>query len=240
MNCFGELILLKENQPVYLRIAQALRDEIAKRYSAGDLLPSEHELARRFSVNRHTVRRALEELIDDGIVERSQGRGTTVVNPLINAVSERGPVTRTLTELNATGVSVHDLRVIKAPVEEIKHFAFKDDLPVYHMRTVGEVADEPTVVSDYYWQDREIEKNLSGFEGGNVLDHLRKADIELTPGDSEIMAMTPDEEHRRLLGITPKTPLIGVSTEYFSADGKLAMVGVSTLRADGFRLRLPA
>ena len=44
----------------------------------GDRLPSENELMERFGVSRQTVRRALEELADDGLVEGRRGSGTYV------------------------------------------------------------------------------------------------------------------------------------------------------------------
>ena len=50
-------------RPVYIQISHALRQEIQNFYKAGDTLPSESELASRYSVNRHTLRRAVDELV---------------------------------------------------------------------------------------------------------------------------------------------------------------------------------
>ena len=44
----------------------------------GDRLPSENELMERFGVSRQTVRRALEELAENGLVEGRRGSGTYV------------------------------------------------------------------------------------------------------------------------------------------------------------------
>jgi GntR family transcriptional regulator/MocR family aminotransferase len=61
------LNLPRNDKPLYLRIADAVRDSI-KRGSAraGEALPSTRELAKQLSVNRHTVRSAFDELISEG------------------------------------------------------------------------------------------------------------------------------------------------------------------------------
>lgn len=62
------------------RVADALRlDIVGGKLERGDRLPAETMLAARFSVNRHTVRRALGALQAEGVVTAEQGRGWFVV-----------------------------------------------------------------------------------------------------------------------------------------------------------------
>ncbi|GHF42936.1 phosphonate metabolism transcriptional regulator PhnF [Seohaeicola zhoushanensis] len=68
--------------PVWTSIADTLRAEIAARqYGPGDKLPTEAELSTRFGVNRHTVRRALADLVDKGILRTRRGAGVFVEAP---------------------------------------------------------------------------------------------------------------------------------------------------------------
>ena len=61
------------------QIADELAAEIgAGRLASGAQLPTESQLATRFGVNRHTVRRGLAELAQRGLVRATQGRGTFV------------------------------------------------------------------------------------------------------------------------------------------------------------------
>ncbi|MBG0774809.1 MAG: phosphonate metabolism transcriptional regulator PhnF [Desulfovibrionaceae bacterium] len=70
---------------LWRQIREVVQEEIGKGvYRPGDRLPSENELARRFSVNRHTIRRALEELERTGVLRVEQGRGSFVREPVIN------------------------------------------------------------------------------------------------------------------------------------------------------------
>ncbi len=63
--------------PIYARIIDTLRQRIAKGvYRVGESLPTEAELVLEFNVSRQTVRSALQNLVAEGIVERTAGRGT--------------------------------------------------------------------------------------------------------------------------------------------------------------------
>ena len=52
------------------------------RFAAGTKLPTEAELAARFGVNRHTVRRAIASLVEAGLALSRQGAGVSVASPL--------------------------------------------------------------------------------------------------------------------------------------------------------------
>ena len=67
------------HNPVWAAIRATLADEIgAGHYGPGDKLPTEAALARRFGVNRHTVRRALGDLAEAGLVQPRRGAGVFV------------------------------------------------------------------------------------------------------------------------------------------------------------------
>ncbi|MBO9409898.1 MULTISPECIES: phosphonate metabolism transcriptional regulator PhnF [unclassified Ruegeria] len=65
--------------PVWKSIALGLTTDIAEgRYNTGDRLPTEAQLAAKYGVNRHTVRRALSDLSDQGLVRSRRGAGVFV------------------------------------------------------------------------------------------------------------------------------------------------------------------
>jgi GntR family phosphonate transport system transcriptional regulator len=71
-----------EGLSAWRQIADAIEAEIADgRLPSGRQLPTEAQLAERFGVNRHTVRRALATLTTRGLVRATQGRGTFVESP---------------------------------------------------------------------------------------------------------------------------------------------------------------
>ena len=64
---------------MWRRIADTIRlDIVGGKLARGEKLPGEMQLAERFAVNRHTVRRAIAALTAEGVVRAEQGRGTFV------------------------------------------------------------------------------------------------------------------------------------------------------------------
>ncbi len=74
-----DLVTDMGRSPLWTAILETLSDEIARgQYRPGDRLPTEAQLADRFSVNRHTVRRALAALSEAGTVQSRRGAGVFV------------------------------------------------------------------------------------------------------------------------------------------------------------------
>ncbi len=71
----------RSSTPVWQAIAAALSADISEgRYLPGDKLPTEAQLSARFGVNRHTVRHALSDLVEQGLVRTRRGSGAFVAS----------------------------------------------------------------------------------------------------------------------------------------------------------------
>jgi GntR family transcriptional regulator len=76
------------DQPVYAQLADILRRQISDgAFRPGDQLPSEAMLVRSYGVSPMTVRRAIQRLVDEGVVRAIQGRGTFVNSVEIGAAA---------------------------------------------------------------------------------------------------------------------------------------------------------
>jgi GntR family transcriptional regulator len=85
---------LDRDSPValYAQLAAALRHDIEDgRLGAGERIESEAALAQRFQVSRVTVRLALQELADKGLLVRKQGKGTYVSRPAVQYDLQKTP-----------------------------------------------------------------------------------------------------------------------------------------------------
>lgn len=77
--------------PVWKSIATTIEAEIGQgHYRPGDRLPTEAALSARFGVNRHTVRRALADMADRGLVRSRRGAGVFVTaEPTLYPIGKR-------------------------------------------------------------------------------------------------------------------------------------------------------
>ncbi|MBX5166271.1 MULTISPECIES: FadR/GntR family transcriptional regulator [unclassified Rhizobium] len=92
------------------RVGESLRQAILSgQYSAGDKLPSEHELTETHSVSRTVVREAVAALRSDGLVEVRQGAGIFVIGPDPTLSGRKVDKTRVASDL--------EVLEIRTPVE---------------------------------------------------------------------------------------------------------------------------
>jgi GntR family transcriptional regulator len=71
-------------EPYYQQLKRILIGDIERNHGEGDLLPSESELCRQYSVSRTVVRQALGELENEGMVLKVKGKGTYVTGRKLN------------------------------------------------------------------------------------------------------------------------------------------------------------
>ena len=99
-----------EKRPLYEQIKETLLARLAAdHWRPGELLPSEPKLAEEFDVSQGTVRRALDEMVAQGLLTRHQGRGTAVTEhtPFQYFDLLRADGARELPESKALRVSVN-------------------------------------------------------------------------------------------------------------------------------------
>lgn len=64
--------------PLYIQLKEKLLEDIKKNYKPNDIIPPEGKLEEQYQVSRITVRKAIEELEKEDVVEKKQGKGTYV------------------------------------------------------------------------------------------------------------------------------------------------------------------
>jgi len=158
---------------VWAQISAALRAEIEQSLDEGDWLPAEPELAARFGVNRHTLRRAVDELIADGLVERVHGRGTRVLaRGLVYGIDRDTRFTERLAGSGRTAqVTLLDRAEIAAEGGVAKRLRLPEGTRVLRLRTLRGEADLPYCLTLHFLTGAAAEAATS-YDGGSLTRHL--------------------------------------------------------------------
>lgn len=212
--------------PLWSRLAQALANDIVSgKYPVDSLLPTEMQLMELHDVSRHTVREALAELVQLGLIERRPRSGTRVIAagdlPVFHPVDlphHRRPRTRQVLELNrricdeitalSTGFS------LRTPLLFMRHLEPRNDaMPsAYVLSWIRDTA-------------RDIVPYLSRETNSTVIDLLeRHADIRCQTLTTRCTAVAADETAANLLNVPPGSPLLQCETLYRDRRGSLLIL----------------
>ena len=195
-------------------IAEALTDEIsAGRFGVGRL-PTEPELAERFSVNRHTVRRAVGSLVEQGLLTVAQGRGTFVANSQIDYVLGRR--TRFSANLRREGRrSQHRMlgcERLEADIATAADLAIQAGAPIIRLETLGLTDGIGLSYSMHVFPAERFEALPEAYrQSGSITAALAACGVtDYTRHVSRILARTPTDEEARHLDQPLSRPVLQV------------------------------
>lgn len=220
----------------YQEIAAKLEQELRHNYHCGDYLPAEQQLASRFEVNRHTLRRAIDQLVERGWVLRRQGVGVLVLmRPIDYPLNSQARFSQNLLEQGSHPTSEKLLSVVRPASSHVAEaFAISEGDNVIHLRTLRRVNGVALCLIDHYFTDLQLWPVLQTFTHGSLHDLLRdRLDIELTRVRTKISARRAQAKESNILGIPNMAPLLCVRTLNHRQDEQSATeYSVSLTRAD--------
>ncbi|MCH8497377.1 MAG: phosphonate metabolism transcriptional regulator PhnF [Marinobacter sp.] len=229
-------------EPIYIQIANHLEGEISRNFQAGDNLPSEGELAARFGVNRHTLRRAIDELVNKGLVERRHGRGVFVLEGHLNY--HLGAGTRFTETLSAKGHATTS-RIVRMqriiPSERVtERLSLPAGTPVFWIETLRTVDGKPLCVISHFLDADRFPALATDYQEGSLHKFLRETyGCELRRSESFITAILPQGDDARLLEMPASRPVLRVkSINIDERDGRPVEYAISRLRGDGVELNV--
>jgi len=170
------LVALQRNddEAIYSQIAKPLKEEIASFFTPRECLPSENELAERFGVNRHTIRRAIKDLIAWGLLERCHGIGTFVHDGPADYVFGSGTrFTETFESLGKTG-SYRILHKLTFPARGgvARRLQLAENEPVVWIESLRMADHRPICAISHFLPHQLFSNLLAQYQGGLLHAHL--------------------------------------------------------------------
>jgi GntR family transcriptional regulator len=222
--------------PKYYRVKSEIL-ELMGDLAPGSAVPTERELAERFATSRTTVRQAIAELVVEGRLERTQGRGTFVAHPKLMQVRQLTSFSKDLQAQGARPGSV-TLQISELPADDLvsTHLEVSPGTPIHRverLRTAGgetiahEIAHLPGPLPG-------LADQLVLF--GSLYLTLDEAfGIRLASVEDIVETALADPVEADLLGVDTGLPILLVHRTGRDADGRPVEWTRSVFRGDRFR-----
>jgi DNA-binding GntR family transcriptional regulator len=233
-----------KTKPKYLLVYEWLSRQIeAKKYRAGDRLPSEHQLAAMFKVHRMTIRQAINKLVEGHLLVRKRRTGTFLLsdkNPMLIRSLEN--ISTYYDDIREAGLdpSYKTLEATIVPVTE-PHASSLGLLvgdPVLSIYRMMLASDVPLVLERCYLPASLfpglLDRNLN-----TMLYVLMKDEYQIVPSfaQQEIGAVLPNPAERKLLKVNLTCPCIQINSLAFDQEGRPIELAMALHRGDKYRFR---
>ena len=235
------MIERKSGQALWRQIANDISDAIRSgTYPPGSRMPTEAALSQQYGVNRHTLRRAVSELAEEGIVRVEQGRGSFVQEHVLDYLVGR-----------KTRFSDNVLRQKRTPgghtlllTEEVgdpsilKQLGLSSGARVVRLDRIGEVDGRPISVGSHYFPAAKV----PGFARlHEELDSITKVLTclgygEYTRKETRVTARMPNAVDAEHLQQPRNRPVLVIESLNVDPTGSPIEYGFARYAADRFQL----
>lgn len=218
--------------PLYLQIKEHLAQDIAAAGVRRDKFYTDSELCAMFRVSRMTVRQAVQELVNDGLVKRARGIGTFIVTRRPPEGTTPPVDFREQWEAEGRPMAVELLSYETRPCPP----GFAEDLGiprnapvrfVFRLRSAGAMP----IALDYRYLPVAVAAGVSQAEAGSLLSALRGR-FEFDHSDVHLEATTAGETEMRWLDVPRGAPMMIRRLRIVSKEGQPLLAGYTVYRAD--------
>lgn len=224
--------------PLYYQVSQQIEDAIVR----GDLQPgtrleNETSIARRWGLSRPTVRRAMQELVDKGLVVRKRGIGTQVVGS--HTVKRQVQLTSLYDDLlrsdqdPSTVVRVHEF--ISADDDLAAHLSLDVGDNVLHLERVRLAGGEPLAIMRN-WLPAEVGATITRaqLEETGLYALLRSRGVHTRIASQRIGARGASADEAKALAVRRGACLLTMERTTYDDTGRAVELGRHVYLADKY------
>ncbi|MBD8066608.1 GntR family transcriptional regulator [Devosia sp. PTR5] len=226
--------------PLYYQIAQRLQDAIESgQLPAGSRIENEVELADQLNISRPTVRRAIRELADKGMLVRRRGVGTQVVPGRLKrgveftslydalSLSGRSPTTRVLTR-----------EAVVPPAEVLEALALPPGTEVLHTVRLRYSEDVPFALLENYMPPAFLDLAVADLEKYGLYQLLRGRGVAMRVARQTIGARVATKQEADLFEQDPGSPVLTMTRTFFDQSGQAFEYGLNSYRPDMYAFEM--
>lgn len=224
-------------EPLYLRVARHIELAIAEeRLSAGDRLDGEIGLAASLGVSRATMRKAIDEVVRQGLLVRRHGAGTQVLS---TRAERSGGVEGLYDELTRSDrlptTEVIALEVRAAEPDIASELWLRPAEPVLYVERIRLAAGVPIALMHNWLPEHLLDLTVAELEARGLYEILRGAGVRMRIAHQSVGAVPADSRTAKLLRVRKGSPMLSIETTTYADLGKPTEVGRHSYRGDMYR-----
>ena len=222
--------------PLYHQAARALEEAIEDgRLPRGSRLDSELDLAEQLGISRPTMRAAIKQLVDKGLLMRRRGIGTTVApRPVRRAVA----LTSLYDDLKQAGreprTRVLALEEVLCPPDEAEHLGLGPTAPVLRFERLRIAGSDPIALMHNIVPVGLLEIEKEDLERTGLYDLFRENGIAPHVATQRIGARKAGAEEAELLEIEPGDPVLTMTRVAYDTNGRPIEYGSHRYPAESY------
>lgn len=222
--------------PLYFQVAQELEKAITTgQLGPGAKLPNEISLADNFGLSRPTMRRAIQELVDKGLLVRKRGVGTQVVH---GEVSRPVELTSLFDDLSRAGQAPRTTLLTREIIPADDQMAVRLDITpgkdLLHLRRLRYANGEPLAIMENFLPEDLADLPEKDLEERGLYQMMRGRGIHIRVAKQRIGARTGTTEECRLLTERRGSPLLTMDRSTYDDSGRTVEWGHHVYRASQY------
>lgn len=215
--------MLNIKVPLYKQVQEKILCKIKNNNKEGDLLPTEPELVKIYGVSRTTLRKAIDELVTEGYVEKIQGRGTFVKsNKIVQSANSITSWTEEM-KLNNKIPATKDLKIykIKPSIKMKTKLNLNDNEDIICVERTRLADGEPIALLFNYLRAKFLPGFLEkGITRESLYEELEKEyNIILKEAQEQIKARLVADLEASKLNISPGDAVLQITRTTFLQNG---------------------
>ncbi|WP_127817977.1 GntR family transcriptional regulator [Microbacterium sp. CPCC 204701] len=220
--------------PLYFQISSRLIEAIhSGAIPAGARLENEIAISQRLGLSRPTVRRAIQELVDRGLLVRRRGIGTQVVQGQVTRPVELTSLFEDLqSSKHAPGTTVLTHEVIPATDTAAARLGVPAGADVLHIRRRRTSDGTPMAILENYLPADLADITREQLEERGLYQLLRSRGTTIRVANQKIGARRAHDDEGRLLDIDRNGPVLQMERVAFDNSGRAIEYGVHIYRPD--------
>lgn len=225
--------------PLYMKLRKMIEDAVATgRLKHGDALPAERDIADAAQISRVTVRKAIDELVNDGLLVRRRGSGTFVVKPVQRMLQPLNELTSFTEDMRRRGMVAGsrwmERGVFFPTAEETMTLGLAGGARVARITRLRTADGEPIALERTSLPD-DILPDPEAIEDSLYL-LLRSRNMRPVRANQRISAVLLKDEEGRLLGMPPGSAALSVQRIAYLDTGRVMEMSRALYRSDVYDL----